>query len=84
MFIQEIVSSIKGFFNKCAVIIEYFEKICIPILNDNIQQKITCYIKQSKLLYNQSKILLEIAIEQNEDIALNYLQEQSDNILNNN
>ena len=70
---------------------EEFEKICIPILNDNIQQKITCYIKQSKLLYNQSKLLLEaakksveIAIEQNEDIALNYLQEQSDNILNNN
>ncbi|WP_302047757.1 hypothetical protein [Megamonas funiformis] len=68
---------------------EEFEKICIPILNDNIQQKITCYIKQSKLLYNQSKLLLEvakksveIAIEQNEDSALKYLEEKSNEILN--
>ncbi len=68
---------------------EEFEKICIPILNDNIQQKITCYIKQSKLLYNQSKLLLEvakksveIAIEQNEDSALKYLEEKNNEILN--
>ena len=69
---------------------EELEKINIPIISNDVQQDIATYITYSKILYNQSRQLLEvakksveIAIEQNEDIALQYLQKETDNILNN-
>jgi restriction endonuclease S subunit len=59
------------------------EKITIPIIDLNIQQQIEDKIQQSFILRKESKHLLsvakqavELAIEENEDIALNWINEQ--------
>lgn len=70
---------------------ETLKELIVPKLTKECQDMMKYYIDQVKILRKKSFFLLEvakksveIAIEQNEDIALNYLQEQSDNILNNN
>lgn len=69
--------------------ISEIENVVIPILNINIQKQVEELLQKYNVLYNQSKLLLEvakksveIAIEQNEDSALKYLEEKSNEILN--
>lgn len=69
--------------------ISEIENVVIPILNINIQKQIEELLQKYNVLYNQSKLLLEvakksveIAIEQNEDSALKYLEEKSNEVLN--
>jgi hypothetical protein len=62
-----------------------FNKIILPKVNDAVQSKIQQKITESFNLRKQSKHLLEcakraveIAIEQNEEIAIKWLQEQTE------
>lgn len=61
----------------------YLQELPIPIINNSVEQKIVENIKTAHLLYYQSKQLLEIAkrgveiaIEQDEDIATNWINQE--------
>jgi len=65
------------------------EKITIPLIALNIQQQIENKIQQSFILRKESKHLLkiakqavELAIEENEDTALNWINEQRQDVEN--
>ena len=68
---------------------ETLKELIVPKLTKECQEMMKCYIDQVKILRKQSLFLLEIAkksveiaIEQNEDSALKYLEEKSNEILN--
>lgn len=61
----------------------YLQELPIPIINNSVEQKIVENIKTAHLLYYQSKQLLEIAkrgveiaMEQDEDIATNWINQE--------
>lgn len=61
----------------------YLQELPIPIINNSVEQKIVENIKTAHLLYYQSKQLLEIAkrgveiaIEQDENIATNWINQE--------
>lgn len=61
----------------------YLQELPIPIINNSVEQKIVKNIKTAHLLYYQSKQLLEIAkrgveiaIEQDENIATNWINQE--------